>query len=119
MVAEVLLQSTPAETISSIYPAFSTSSLSSKRLSRATEGDLSVFPQPLGLCGRRAATLKNLALEMVRMWGRFLQTHDELESMLSVGLYVASAVLVQVNDEPVSLFDIVMAQVLDRLFHSA
>jgi len=53
------------------------------------------------------------------MWGRFLQTHDELESMLSVGLYVASAVLVQVNDEPVSLFDIVMAQVLDRLFHSA
>lgn len=50
------------------------------------------------------------------MWGRFLQIHDKLESVLIVGLYLASAVLVRVHDEPVSLFDIVMAHVLDRIF---
>src|SRR5690606_41160588 len=57
-----------------------------KRLACATEDDLQVFLQPLGLWRRRAATLHNLASEMDRRRGRFPRTRDELEDRKSTRL---------------------------------
>ncbi len=85
------------------------------RLSRATEEDLRVFLQPLGLSRRRAATHQKLALELNRRRGRFPRTRDELENLPVVGQYVANAVLVQVHDEPAPLLYGGLARVLDAI----
>lgn len=116
IVAEILLQRTRAETVSTFFPAFASRFPSWKRLSQATEEDLRAFLQPLGLWRRRADTLQKLALEINRRRGRFPRTRDELQSLPGIGQYVANAVLVQVHGEPAPLLDGGMARVLERYF---
>ncbi len=116
VVAEVLLQRTRAEVVGSFLPTFLKRFPSWEKLAAASEDDLRVFIQPLGLWKRRAVSLKKLAVEMALRKGHFPQSRIDLESLPGVGQYIASAVMLFCHGAREPLLDVNMARVLERYF---
>jgi A/G-specific adenine glycosylase len=116
IVAEILLQRTQAETVSSFFPAFVKKYPSWKRLAKASESELQEYLRPIGLWQRRAGSLKKLADEMVERKGRFPREREAIEALPGVGQYIASAVLLFCHGDAQPLLDSSMARVLERYF---
>ena len=116
IIAEVLLQRTRAEVVATFFPRFLREFPSWKRLSTASEEQLQVFLQPIGLWRRRAASIQALAQEMAKRGGRFPRTREEIEKLPGIGQYIANAVLMFVYNQPQPLLDTNMSRVLERVF---
>ena len=85
-------------------------------LASATETDLQQFLKPIGLWRRRATALIAFSQAMVIRRGRFPRTREEIESLPSVGQYIANAILLFCHGVPEPLLDTGMARVLERVF---
>jgi A/G-specific adenine glycosylase len=85
-------------------------------LARASEDELKIFLQPIGLWRRRAAALTALAREMVARKGRFPRERVDIEALPGVGQYIANAIVLFAGKEAVPLLDVNMARVLERCF---
>lgn len=116
IIVEVLLQRTRAETVAAFFPAFIQAYPNWDALAKATESDLQQFLKPIGLWRRRSLSLMAFAQEMSRRRGRFPCSREEIESIPSVGQYIANAILLFCFGEPQPLLDAGMARVLERVF---
>jgi A/G-specific adenine glycosylase len=116
IIAEVLLQRTRAEVVNEFLPSFLERYPSWSCLSAASEKELAVLLQPLGLWRRRATSLKKLASEMASRNGCFPENRVEIESLPGVGQYIASAVMLFCGYAAEPLLDVNMARVLERFF---
>lgn len=116
IVCEVLLQRTRAGTIEKFAPSFFRKYPSWKRLSSASDHQLQQSLKPIGLWRQRASSLSRLASSMYHRHGRFPKTRSEIESLPSVGQYIANAVLLFCYNQPEPLLDVNMARVLERHF---
>jgi A/G-specific adenine glycosylase len=116
IIAEILLQRTRAETVAAFYPEFVRVYPSWKKLNLATIDDLQHYLQPIGLWRRRAASIRNLAMVMVKRNGRFPRERKEIEALPGIGQYIANAVLLLCHGEAQPLLDVNMSRVLERVF---
>jgi A/G-specific adenine glycosylase len=116
IISEALLQRTRAETVAAFFPAFIQAFPSWTSLASASETDLQLFLKPIGLWRRRAVSLIAFSQAMDIRRGRFPRTREEIESLPSVGQYIANAILLFCHGEPQPLLDAGMARVLERVF---
>lgn len=116
ILSEVLLQRTRAQVAADFIPSFIRRYPSWSRIAQARPNDLREHLKPIGLWRRRAASLGNLANEMVRRNGQFPATRAELEELPNVGQYIANAVLLFCYGQRQPLLDVNMARVLERFF---
>jgi A/G-specific adenine glycosylase len=116
VVSELLLQRTRAETVASFFPGFIHRFPSWDELAAATDDELRIFLEPIGLWRRRAATLRALGNEMARREGRFPSARAEIEALPGIGQYIASAVILFCHGGRQPLLDVNMARVLERCF---
>jgi A/G-specific adenine glycosylase len=116
VISEVLLQRTRAEAVAAFFPRFIHRFRAWNKLAAATEKELQVFLEPIGLWRRRAAVLRALGKEMRARKGRFPSTRMEIEALPGIGQYIASAVLLFCHDGRQPLLDVNMARVLERCF---
>jgi A/G-specific adenine glycosylase len=116
IIVEVLLQRTRAETVAAFFPAFIQAYPNWIALAKATESDLQQFLKPIGLWKRRALALITFSQAMAKRGGRFPRNREEIESLPSVGQYIANAILMFCHGEPQPLLDAGMARVLERVF---
>jgi len=115
VVAEILLQRTPASTVGRVYDAFMDRFPSWSSLATASTGDLRPFLEPLGLWQVRAGILARVASVMVGAGGVVPQTRVELEHITGIGQYTAAAILLVVHGHDEPLLDANMARVLDAI----
>jgi A/G-specific adenine glycosylase len=118
VISEVLLQRTRAETVASFFPRFIYRFPGWEHLAAATDEELRVFLEPIGLWRRRAASLRLLGSEMRAREGRFPATREEIEALPGIGQYIASAALLFCHGGRQPLLDVNMARVLERCFGS-
>ena len=116
IVSELLLQRTRAETVASFFPEFIRDFPSWHFLARASELQLQLYLQPIGLWRRRAKSMNTLAKEMVTRGGRFPNSREALEELPGVGQYIASSILLFCHRQPAPLLDSNMARVLERIY---
>lgn len=116
IIVEVLLQRTRAESVASFFPAFIQTYPNWSALANASENDLQQFLKPIGLWRRRAVSLIAFSKVMAIKRGRFPYFREEIESLPSVGQYIANAILLFCHNEPQPLLDAGMARVLERVF---
>jgi A/G-specific adenine glycosylase len=116
VISEILLQRTRAETVATFFPHFIKCFPVWGQLAAATDDELGVFLQPIGLWRRRATSLRALGYEMQSRGGRFPATRAEIEALPGVGQYIASAVLLFYHGVRQPLLDVNMARVLERCF---
>jgi len=116
VVVEVLLQRTRAEKVAAFFPAFIKAFPSWTLLASASETDLQQFLKPIGLWRRRAVSLIAFSHAMAIRRGHFPHNREEIESLPSVGQYIANAILLFCHNEPQPLLDAGMARVLERVF---
>jgi A/G-specific adenine glycosylase len=116
IVTEVLLQRTKAETIAKMYHTFFSQYPSWKSLSSASEEELNLVLQPIGLWKRRSKLLSQLSSRVVSMNGRFPKEREALEALPNVGQYIANAILLFCHNSSQPLLDTNMARVLERVF---
>lgn len=116
VISELLLQRTRADAVAAFFPQFISRFPGWAQLSAATDSELRVFLQPIGLWKRRAVTLQALAREMEMLGGRFPSTRYEIETLPGIGQYIASAVLLFCHGAREPLLDVNMSRVLERCF---
>jgi A/G-specific adenine glycosylase len=116
IIPEILLQRTRAEVVARFMPQFLKRYPSWKRLATATETELQLFLQPLGLWRRRAASLMKLAQAVAAKNGRLPRNRQDVDALPAVGQYVANAVMLFRYGDPEPLLDVNMARVLERCF---
>jgi A/G-specific adenine glycosylase len=116
IVVEVLLQRTRVESVASFFPSFVQAYPNWSMLAKATENDLQKSLKPIGLWRRRAVSLVAFAQAMEKRAGRFPRSREEIESLPSVGQYIANAILLFCHGESQPLLDGGMARVLERVF---
>lgn len=93
LLAEVLLQRTPADRVEPVLQQLLVQYPSPSALARAPLGDLETFLRPLGLYRRRSKALHRLAVEIEEEHeGRIPRTYDALARIKGVGDYIARAV---------------------------
>ena len=116
IVSEILLKRTRAETVSVFFPAFIRKYSSWRKLAAATEAQLEHTLRPIGLSKQRAASLAQLASQMVKLNGRFPTKRQSVEGLPGVGQYVTNAIMLFCHDGREPLLDVNMARVLERCF---
>ncbi len=116
LVAEILLQHTPAERVTPIYSTFLMRYPSWTSLAQAPLEDLQNLIKSLGLWRQKAIVFQQLSHELENSRGSFPASRDELERLRGVGQYTASAVLTVVYGKDEPLIDVNMARVLERFF---
>ena len=114
LVAEVLLQRSRGGTVARVYRVLFERWPDAAALSRARVQSIASVIRPLGLV-RRAATLKILAAEIVRL-GDVPKDLPGLIALPGVGRYAASATLAVAFGQPVPTVDGVTARVYRRFF---
>lgn len=116
IIAEVLLQRTRAETVSSKYHDFLDKYSSWQEIHETSISDLEEALKPFGLFRQKAKRLKGLAKELVENIDELPVVREELEEIPLVGQYIASAIISYVHEEKAPLLDVNMARVLERFF---
>lgn len=116
VVAEILLQRTPASTVARVYDAFMERFPSWSALTEATPTDLRPLLEPLGLWQVRAGILSRVAHAMVAGGGAVPASRLELEHIKGIGQYTSAAILLVVHGHDEPLLDANMARVLERYF---
>lgn len=116
IVSEVFLQRTRADTVAGFAPSFLRKYPSWSKLASASEQELQEDLRPIGLWRRKASSLSRLASSMSEKHGWFPENRSEIESLPSVGQYIANAVLLFCHNQAEPLLDANMARVLERHF---
>ncbi len=116
VIAEVLLQRTRAETVAKFYPIFLEKYPTWNSLNRTSIKTLEKTLTPVGLYKQRAALLKKLAKEMVRLKKRLPREKEEIEKLPFAGQYITNTILQFVYNKPAPLLDVNMSRVLERFF---
>jgi A/G-specific adenine glycosylase len=116
VVSELLLQRTRAETVAAFFPKFLDRFPAWKHLATASDRELRIFLEPIGLWRRRAASLRALGQEMLKRGGYFPTTREEIETLPGIGQYIASAAMLFCHGGREPLLDVNMARVLERCF---
>ena len=114
LVAEVLLQRSRGKTVAAVYEELFRRWPDAHALSRARNPSIASVIRPLGLV-KRAATLRSLAAEVVRL-GAVPDTLDGLLALPGVGRYAASATLAVGFAKRAPVVDGVTARVYRRYF---
>ncbi|MEA2581715.1 MAG: A/G-specific adenine glycosylase [Actinomycetota bacterium] len=114
LIAEVLLQRSRGKTVARVHEALFARWPDAAALSKARVPSIASVIKPLGLI-RRAATLKTLAIEVVRL-GEVPADLETLMALPGVGRYAASATLAVAFGRPVPTVDGVTARVYRRFF---
>jgi A/G-specific adenine glycosylase len=112
LVAEVLLQRSRGKTVAKVYEELFRRWPDAEAMSRARESSIAAVIRPLGLT-RRAATLRSMAREVVRLGG-VPRSFDELVALPGVGRYAANATLVVGFGKRAPVVDGVSARVYRR-----
>jgi A/G-specific adenine glycosylase len=116
LVAEILLQRTPAERVASVYEQLINLYPSWNDLSKADSEKLQDILIPLGLQGLKVHILQTVArvLSHPEREGR---PFDPLaEDIKGIGPYTRNAYLALILEQPMPLLDVNMARVLSRYF---
>ena len=116
IIAELLLQRTRAETVAPYFQQFIQEFPTWEKLANASELQLQAYLRPVGLWRRRAATMRELAKEIVKTQGHFPSDREKIEALPGVGQYIANSVLLFHFSRPKPLLDTNMARVLERVY---
>ncbi len=116
VIAEILLQRTPAATVARVYDAFMERFPAWSALAASTPDDLRPLLEPLGLWQVRAGILARVAQAMEANGGVVPSSRPELERITGIGQYTAAAILLVVHGQAEPLLDANMARVLERYF---
>jgi A/G-specific adenine glycosylase len=116
VIGELLLQRTKAENVALVYKQFISSFSSWKKLSSASENEISRHISKLGLQNRRVLVLTSLSKVMIEKKGRLPKNRNELEALPGIGQYIANAILTICHGKREPLLDINMARLLERFF---
>lgn len=116
LVAEILLQRTPASSVAKVYSAFLERYPSWVSLSRSTTKELEEVINSLGLSRLKAKIFRHLCEAIEIRGGIVPASRFELEQIKGVGQYTACAVLTVVHGQHEPLVDVNMARVLGRFF---
>lgn len=116
LLAEILLQRTPANRVAKFFPKFVEKFPSPESIVTTGINDLRRVLHPMGL-KKRAAWLVRLMKEMCERHNcEVPQNEEELVKLSGVGLYTARAVLVFAFGKDLAIVDINVARVLQRVF---
>lgn len=116
VVAEILLQRTPASSVAKVYYTFLEHYPSWISLSGATSEELKESIKSLGLSRLKAEIFRHLCEAIEASGGSVPATRSELEQIKGVGQYTSSAVLTVLHGLREPLVDVNMARVLGRFF---
>lgn len=116
LIAEILLQRTPARAVAHHYCEFLVRYPSWESLAEAAPEQLHEYLRPLGLWHLKTAILGALARSIVEHGGQVPETREALERFSGVGQYTTSAVLAVVHSQHEPLLDVNMTRVLERFF---
>ncbi|WP_164849933.1 HhH-GPD family protein [Mucilaginibacter limnophilus] len=116
IIAEILLQRTKAETVSTFYTQFLAEFPNWQALVNADSITIENYLIPIGLYRQRAQRLKKLAIYLVDNNGVLPLDRTELENVPFMGQYIANAVELLVFNKRKPLLDVNMARVLERYF---
>ena len=116
LVAEILLQRTPANRVSTFFPHFIRKFPDPQSIMSTSINDLEKFLKPMGL-KKRAEWLAKLVKEICEKHRcRVPDREDALVKLPGVGLYTARAVLCFGFGKDVPIVDVNVARVLSRVF---
>jgi len=116
LLAEILLQRTPANRVSTFFPRFVDRFPDPQSIKSMSIDDLEGFLKPMGL-KKRAEWLAKLMREICeKHCCKVPDREDDLIKLPGVGLYTARAVLCFGFGEDVSIVDVNVARVLSRVF---
>ncbi len=116
VIAEILLQRTRAESVVRHYEDFLRKYSTWSVIANTRVDELQEDLRPLGLWRQKSLALKSLASTIMANGGRLPINRVDLENLPAIGQYIANAILVSFNQEPVPLMDVNMARVLERVF---
>lgn len=116
VLAELLLQRTRADQVAAHLPGLTKRYPNWAHLANASQAELELELQPLGLWRRRAVALRAFAAELCERDCQYPSSRTALENMTGVGQYVASAILLFCHGHSEPLLDVNMARVLERCF---
>ena len=116
VLAEILLQRTRAETVAQHYSDIVNRFPSWSALANANKSDLIEALRPLGLWRQKTTTLKNLAMELVRLRQTLPRQREDVEKLPGVGQYIANSIMLLCHNEAEALLDGNMARVIERYF---
>ena len=119
VVAEMLLQRTTAAGVARTYAGFVERFPSWVALAQSPLEDLENALRPFGLWRRKALAFQHLAQSIEEHGGIVPRTRAELERLLGIGPYTASAVLAVVYGRAEPLLDVNMVRLLGRFFGSS
>ena len=116
LVAEIMLQKTPAERVAKIFDEFLARYPTPEALASAPQEEVEAWFSYLGL-KKRARLLHQIAKEIVRTFGgRVPRSLNQLTRLPGVGPYTAAAVLCFAFGERLPIVDTNVARVLMRVF---
>lgn len=116
LVAELMLQKTPAERVAEVLDKFTSKYPDVRSLASASMKDLEQFFTKLGLVKRARALLHTAKEVVLKYEGVIPDTLDELCKLPGVGTYTASAILCFAFGKDVPIVDTNVARVLMRVF---
>jgi len=116
LIAEILLQRTPANRVSTFFPRFIDRFPNPQSIISTNVDDLRKFLKPMGL-KKRAEWLVRLMKDVCEKYnGRIPNQEDELMKLPGVGRYTARAVMSFGFKKDVAIVDINVVRVLSRVF---
>lgn len=116
LLAEILLQRTPANRVARFFPKFVERFPTPQSISSTDAHDLEEFLKPMGL-RKRAAWLVKLMTEICERYDcKIPDQENELMNLPGVGLYTARAVMCFGFHKDVAIVDVNVARVLSRVF---
>jgi len=119
LLAEILLQRTPANRVADFLPSFIKRFPAPFSITAANRDDLERQLQSLGL-KKRTKWLTSLMKELCENYDcKIPDKEDELIKLPGVGLYTARAILCFGFAKDVSIVDVNVARVLQRVFHGS
>ena len=117
LIAEIMLQKTPANRVEKVFPHFVEKYPTIESLAKSSLADLEKELELLGLHRRRAKMLRDLAPTVQEKYGGVLPTlREDLLSLPGIGEYVADALLCFAFKKDVPLIDVNVSRVMSRVF---
>lgn len=119
LLAEILLQRTPANRVAKFFPEFVKKFPTPKSIATANFDNLREFLHPMGL-KKRVGWLSSLMKEVCDRYDcKIPDQENELVKLPGVGLYTARTILCFGFAKDVSIVDVNVARVLQRVFHGS
>jgi len=116
LIAEILLQRTPANRVSTFFPRFVDKFPDPPSIASTSIDDLEEFLKPMGLKKRAEWLVKLMKGICEKYNGQIPNQEDKLKNLPGVGRYTARAVMSFGFKKDVAIVDINVVHVLSRVF---